>query len=89
MRLLFALIAVVTLGQAAMAQGQQCKAVTDPSMRLACYDKAAPPVAATRARRPTVSTDPTRRSMLQKYVDPIGAEDAVLHERINGICRGC
>ena len=89
MRLFFSLVAVVMLGQAAIAQGQQCKAVTDPSMRLACYDKATPPVAATRAPRPAVRTDPTSEADATKYVDPIDAEDALLHERINGICRGC
>jgi hypothetical protein len=70
MRLFFALVAAVTLGQAAIAQGQECKAVTDPSMRLACYDKATSPVATARTPRPAV-------------------EDVLLHERINGICRGC
>jgi hypothetical protein len=89
MRLFFALVAAATLGQVAIAQGQECKAVTDPSMRLACYDRAVPPVAATRAPRPAVRTDPTAEVDATKYVDPIGAEDALLHERINGICRGC
>jgi hypothetical protein len=89
MRLLFSLIAVVTLGQAAIAQGQECKGIKDPSMRLACYDKAAPPVAATLAPRPAVRTDPTSEVDAQKYVDPIAAEDALLNARTNGICRGC
>jgi hypothetical protein len=89
MRLFFALVAAVTLGQLAIAQGQECKAVTDPSMRLACYDKAAPPVATTRAPRLAVRADPTAEIDATKYVDSIGAEDALLHERINGICRGC
>jgi hypothetical protein len=89
MRLLFSLIAVVTLGQAAMAQGQQCKAVTDPSMRLACYDKATSPVATARTPRPAVRVDPTAEVDATKYADSIGAEDVLLHERINGICRGC
>jgi len=88
MRLFFSLVAVVTLGQAAIAQGQQCKGVTDPSMRLACYDKTAPPVA-TLAPRPAVPTDPTSKIEATEYVDPIGTENALLHERINGICRGC
>ncbi len=89
MRLLFSLVAVVTLGQAAIAQGQECKGIKDPSMRLACYDKAAPPVAATLAPRPSVRTDPTSEVDAQKYVDPITAEDALLNARTNGICRGC
>jgi len=88
MRLFFLLVAVVTLGQTAIAQGQECRAVTDPSMRLACYDKAAPPVA-TLAPRSAVRTDATSKVDATEYVDPIGAEDALLHERINGICRGC
>jgi hypothetical protein len=89
MRWLFSLVAIVTLGQTAIAQGQECKVFTDPSMRLACYDKATPPVAATRAPRPAVRADPTSEADATKYVDPIDAEDALLHERINGICRGC
>jgi hypothetical protein len=87
MRLLFSLVAVVTLGQAAIAQGQECKGIKDPSMRLACYDKAAPPVAATLAPRPAMRT--TSEVDAQKYVDPIAAEDALLNARTNGICRGC
>jgi hypothetical protein len=89
MRLFFALVAAVALGQAAIAQGQECKAVTDPSMRLACYDKATSPVATARTPRPAVRVDPTAEVDATKYVDSIGAEDALLHERINGICRGC
>jgi len=87
MRLLFSLVAVVTLGQAAIAQGQECKGIKNPSMRLACYDKAAPPVAL--APKPAVRTDPTSEVDAQKYVDPITAEDALLNARTNGICRGC
>ena len=89
MRLLFSLVAVVTLGQAAIAQGQQCKGIKDPSMRLACYDKAEPPVAATLVRRPGAQADPAPEVDAQKYVDPITAEDALLNARTNGICRGC
>jgi hypothetical protein len=89
MRLFFSLVAVVTLGQTAIAQGQQCKGIKDPSMRLACYDKAAPPVAATPAPRPAVRANATSEVDAKKYVDPIAAEDALLNARTNGICRGC
>jgi hypothetical protein len=89
MRLLFSLVAVVTLGQAAIAQGQECKGIKNPSMRLACYDKAAPPVAVPLAPRPALRTDATSEVDGRKYVDPIAAEDALLNARTNGICRGC
>jgi len=89
MKLFFALVAAVTPDQAAIAQGQECKAVRNPSMRLACYDKATPPAATTRTSRPAVRADPTAEVDATKSVDSIGAADALLHEGINGICRGC
>jgi hypothetical protein len=32
---------------------------------------------------------PAARTDRSKYVDTISAEDAILNERIKGICRGC
>jgi hypothetical protein len=78
------LIAICTLCQSASAQTPECKSITDPGGRLACYDKTVPPAAAKPALRaaPVSKTEP-------KYVDTIGEEDAVMNARIKNICRGC
>ena len=39
------LVAIGTLAQAAGAETQDCKMLTDPALRLNCYDKINPPIA--------------------------------------------
>ncbi len=85
MRLLTALAAACALCQTAMAQTPECKSVSDSAARLACYDRAKPPAAA----RPGTRAAPAPASENAKYVDPISAEDALMDQRIKGICRGC
>jgi hypothetical protein len=82
MKVVAPLIAMLVLSQAAVAQSQDCKSLSGPKERLACYDKAATPAKA--VERPAAAkADPS------KYVDTIGAEDARMNAQLKNICRGC
>jgi hypothetical protein len=76
------------LGSGALAQTKECRTIPDPTRRLACYDKAAPPIAADDG--PNLHPNPYRSKVnSEKYMEPVGAEDAQVTARMNGICRGC
>jgi hypothetical protein len=95
MRLLALVVAIAAFSQTAMAQTPNCKPILDPTARLACYDKAAPtaasaeksatakPAVLATAKPPASKVDP------EKYVDTIGAEEALVNARLKNICRGC
>ena len=85
MKLLSTLVLTCALCQAAIAQTPDCKAITDSAARLACYDRGTAPVAA----KPVARTSPAPATDNSKYIDAISAEDAVMNQRIKGICRGC
>jgi hypothetical protein len=85
MRVVALLIAICTLSQAAIAQTPECKSISAPNDRLACYDKAAPRAKST--LRPAASSAPQPDP--SRYVDAIGAEDARMNARLKNICRGC
>jgi hypothetical protein len=87
MRLLSVLVATCALCQAAIAQTPNCKSIPDPAARLACFDKSPTPASA--AATPGPRPVPAARKDSSKYIDAISAEDAVMNERIKGICRGC
>jgi hypothetical protein len=87
MRLLSILVATCALCQAAIAQTPNCKSIPDSAARLACYDKSPPPASA--ASAPAPRPVPTAKVDSSKYVDTISAEDALMNQRIKGICRGC
>ncbi len=89
MRLFAALVAICALSQTAIAQTPGCKSISDASARLACYDKAPPPAAAAAAAKPAPKTAPSPKADAAKYVDSIGAEDALMNARLKNICRGC
>lgn len=88
MRLIAVLVAICALSQSAIAQTGECKSITDPGQRLACYDRAAPPPASA-AAKPPLQAAPTSKTDKAKYVDTIGAEDARMNARLKNICRGC
>jgi hypothetical protein len=89
MKSLAVLVATCALSQAAIAQTSQCKSIPDSGARLACYDKAAPPVASPAAARPALQTAPGPKVDAGKYVDTISAEDALMNAQLKNICRGC
>ena len=81
-------LSLTALAQTAIAQTPNCKSIADTSARLACYDKAAPSAVPAAAARPLA---PVAASKIDtsKYVDTIGAEDALMNARLRNICRGC
>src|SRR5258706_13196554 len=91
MRLFAVLVAICALCQPAMAQTPECKSISNASARLACYDKAAPPVAASAAAKPPLRTAPGSKlgNEKEKYVDSIRAEDDLGNTRLKNICQGC
>jgi hypothetical protein len=83
MRLLAILVAIGALCQTANAQTADCKSISKPDARLACYDKAAAPAKSELRAAPAANADGG------KYVDPVLAEDARMNARLKSICRGC
>jgi len=95
MRLVAALVAICVLSQTAAAQTPDCKAIPDAGSRLACYDRVAPPAApadksaAARTAGPVSARASVSKIDSGKYVDTIGAEDALMNARMKNICKGC
>jgi hypothetical protein len=86
-RIVAALVAICALSQTAVAEMPECRSISDPSARLACYDKTNPTAA---ARPPALQAAPARKAdTTDRYVDKIGAEDAVMNAQLKNICRGC
>jgi hypothetical protein len=90
MRLLVLIVAIAALSQSANAEAPDCKSISNADARLACFDKAATAPAASSgpAKRAPPAT-PVAKVDNGKYVDTIGAEDAVMNARLKSICRGC
>ncbi len=95
MRFPAAMAALCALCGFASAQAQDCKTLTDPAARLTCYDKINPPIATFPIPLPKPShhiplTRPDGTTGNEETSDVAdGAEDAVLHAKMNNICRGC
>jgi hypothetical protein len=71
---------LVSLSEAAIGQ-TECSSVPKASDRLACYDKANPPIAGKLAKSPTPQQ--------VNNGDALAKENARLDARIKNICRGC
>jgi hypothetical protein len=93
MRLFAVLVAICALSQTAAARTPDCKAIADAGVRLACHDKAAPPVTPSAAAKPAAlpveKKDAATKIDAAKYVDTIGAEDALMNAKLKNICRRC
>jgi hypothetical protein len=92
MRLLLSLLAFCALCQSSRAEQQDCKTITDPALRLTCYDKINPPVATYPIPLPKPSR-PIPVPGADGNVAPADAQqygdDAELRAKMNSICRGC
>ena len=94
MRLVAVLVAICALSQTAGAQTPDCKAIPDARTRLACYDRVAPPETAEKSAAAKPAGPVSARTSVSKvdsgkYVDTIGAEDALMNARLKNICKGC
>lgn len=91
MKFFAVLAAVCALCQTAGAQTPDCKSISNPGARLACYDKGAVPVtsSATARRQPLRAVPVAKADDGAKYVDSISAEDARVNAQLKNICRGC
>ncbi len=87
MRLFAVIVAFGALSQSAFAQSSECRSIPDPSTRLACYDRAAPPAAP--ATRPAAPAARASNPPAEGYVDSLSAEDARVNAQMKNICRGC
>ena len=90
MKTIIAVLALCAFASGALAAGTDCRTVESDSVRLACYDAAAPPKfakpkVAEKAAEKVVEKDATR----PEYKDPFLAEDARTTAKLKGICRGC
>jgi hypothetical protein len=95
MRVIALLFLLSTLADVAIAQTSQCQSVPKASNRLACYDKAAPPIAVGKpaAAKTSAAPEKTAESKPQPdqttVVDMLAAENSKLDAKIKTICRGC
>ncbi|MBV8924778.1 MAG: hypothetical protein JOZ74_05350 [Bradyrhizobium sp.] len=97
MKFLAAMIAMSAVGGTACAETQDCKTLTDPAARLTCYDKINPPIATypIPLPRPSHHIPLTRPDGTAGSADPDvsdgsdSSDDALLHAKMNSICRGC
>lgn len=82
---------MAALCKSADAQTAECKSLTEPATRLACYDKANPPIATypTPASKPAPRPVPATKAENTGYVDSLGEEDARVNAQLKNICRGC
>jgi hypothetical protein len=97
MRWLAVLAAMCALCPTARAETQDCKTITDPALRLTCYDRLNPPVATypiplpkpSASLRGTPASQEPSQVESNGYVDSLSEEDSIVNARMHGICRGC
>jgi len=90
MRLLFALVAICA-SQGALGQ-PDCKTIADPASRLTCYDKISPPIATYPIPSPKPAYRPAPEAAMSggsADIDTPVDQEALMNEKIHGICRGC
>jgi hypothetical protein len=92
MKIIALLAFLCTFSEVAFAHTAECKSIPRASDRLACYDKAAPPLAVgkssktfTAPNKPAASKTPAGRL----FADMLDAEDSKLNAKLKTICRGC
>ena len=95
MKVIVLLAALCTFSEAAVAQTTQCQSIPKASDRLACYDRAAPPMAAAKPAtfetrfglaNPAASETPPEQGHV---VDMLAAENSKLDAKLKTIGRGC
>jgi hypothetical protein len=85
MKILVLTLVLCSFSGAAIAQTAECRSIPKSSDRLACYDKAAPPIA--KQQKSGTAIPPTADQ--GQFVDRLAVENAQLDAKIKNICRGC
>ena len=67
------------------AQTTECRSIPKASDRLACYDKATPPIS---QQQKSVTAKPPTSEQGQP-IDRLAVENSRLDAKIKNICRGC
>lgn len=83
------LMLAAALSSPAVAQSQtSCQSIAKATDRLACYDRATPPVAAPKqaAKSKPGAKNPPDQAQI---VDQLAVENSRLSARLKTICRGC
>ncbi len=88
MKFISALVVLLACSGAAVGQTTQCQSIPKASDRLACYDKAAPPIAALKTPAGKAAAAQTSTDQGQ-FVDVLAVENSKLDARLKTICRGC
>ena len=89
-RLIVALFLIFAFHGPLLAQTTQCQSIPKASDRLACYDRATPPIGASKAPAAKGRTAATNSPPDQvQAVDMLAAENSKLDAKLKTICRGC
>jgi hypothetical protein len=72
---------------AAIAQTPECQSIPKARARLACYDKASPPMTPAKAAASKAPTTP--QDQQGQIVDRLAIENSRLDAKLKTICRGC
>jgi hypothetical protein len=96
MRLAMLLITLCATPFAAAAQAVECRTVPRGADRLACYDRAAPPVGMQKPADPGSVTTGSGRAASgpapqsdTPFADVLAVENGRLNAKTKTICRGC
>jgi len=95
MRIIALLAFLCTFSEVAFAQTSECQSIPKAGDRLACYDKAPPPLAVGKpaASKTSAALDkpaaPTAPADQGQVVDMLAAENSKLDAKLKTICRGC
>ncbi|WJR75081.1 hypothetical protein [Bradyrhizobium sp. NP1] len=86
-----ALLAISAPCQAAQTEKPDCKTITDPATRLACYDKANPPLATFPTPPPhsTPYRGPGAGATTGTTEGSPDEDEARVNAQLRNICRGC
>jgi hypothetical protein len=95
MKVIVLLVALCTFSEVAVAQSTQCQSIPKASARLACYDRAEPPMAAAKPATSKTRPGPANPAPSEtppeqgQVVDMLAAENSKLDAKLKTICRGC
>ena len=95
MKVIVLLVALCSFSEVAVAQSTQCQSLPKASDRLACYDRAAPPMAAANPATSKTRAGPANLAESEtppdqgRVVDMLAAENSKLDAKLKTICRGC